>query len=62
MHPPRKNNYFLDSRKTENFFVNQIHTERYRKSAIPTLVRMLNEEDFKMKKALNNLDVTRESC
>ena len=52
----------MDKRKTEEYLFKQINTERYRKSAIPTLVRMLNEEDFKMKKALNNLDVTRESC
>ena len=62
MHPPRKNNYFLDSRKTENFFVNQIHTERYRKSAIPEMLRLLNEEDFKINQAISNLSVTREPC
>ena len=50
MHPPRKNNYILNSRKTENFFVNQIHTERYRKSAIPAMLWVLKENKVKMNK------------
>ena len=52
----------MDKRKTEKFLIKQINTERYRKSAIPAMLRMLNEEDFKMKQALSNLDVTREPC
>ena len=47
----------MDKRKTEKFLINQINTERYKKSAIPAMLRMLNEEDFKMKQALSNLDV-----
>ena len=40
-----------------------MNTERYKKSAIPAMKRMLNNEEIKMKKFANNVDfVTRESC
>ena len=37
-------------------------TERYRKSAIPEMLRLLNEEDFKINQAISNLSVIREPC
>ena len=44
----------MDKRKTEEFLIKQINTERYRKSAIPAMLRMLNEEETKMKEVLSN--------
>ena len=32
-----------------------IKTNRYKKSAIPSMIRQLNEEELKMKRALNKL-------
>ena len=52
----------MDKRKTEKFHIKQINTERYRKSAIPAMLRLLNEEDFILKEAISNLSVTREPC
>ena len=56
--PYRKSNHLMDKRKTEKFQI----TERYRKSAIPAMLRLLNEEDFILKEAISNLSVTREPC
>ena len=39
-----------------------MNTERYKKSAVPYMKKMLNEEEVKLKKALKNLSVTREHC
>ena len=60
--PYRKSNHLMDKRKTEKFHIKQINTERYRKSAIPAMLRLLNEEDFILKEAISNLSVTREPC
>ena len=60
--PYRKSKHSMDMRKAEKFHIKQINTERYRKSAIPAMLRLLNEEDLKMKQAISNLNVTREPC
>ena len=41
----------------------KFRTERFRNSAIPVMKKMLNEEEFKLKKALKKVDcVPREHC
>ena len=50
-------------RNSEKYLIKNMNTERYKKSAIPAMRRMLNNEEIKMKKFANNVDfVTRESC
>ena len=60
--PYRKSSHSMDKRKAEKFHIRKMITERYRKSAIPEMVRLLNEEDFKINQAISNLSVTREPC
>ena len=50
----------MEKRQTEKFFIRNLNTESYKKSAIPAMLRLLNEEDLKMKETLNT-SVTRES-
>ena len=53
----------MEKRMVEKYFIKNVSTERFRKSAIPTMKRMLNEEEFKIKKALKNaVSVPREHC
>ena len=52
----------MDKRKAEKFHIRKMNIERYRKSAIPEMLRLLNEEDFKINQAISNLSVTREPC
>ena len=47
--PYRKSKHSMDMIKAEKFHIKQINTERYRKSAINAMLRLLNEEDLKMK-------------
>ena len=43
--------------------IKNIETERYKKSAIPAMQKLLNEEEKKMRSLLSNSNfVTRESC
>ena len=51
----------MDKRKAEKFHIRKMITERYRKSAIPEMLKLLNE-DFKINQAISNLSVTREPC
>ena len=44
----------MKKRKTEKYFVKQINSERYLKSAIPAMQRALNKEDLILKKCLDN--------
>ena len=59
--PLRKKNHVMEKRQTEKFFIRNLNTESYKKSAIPAMLRLLNKEDLKLKEALNT-SVTRESC
>ena len=52
----------MKKRKFEKYLINNINTERYKRSAVPYMKKMLNEEEVKLKKALKNLSVTREHC
>ena len=59
--PLRKTSHVMERRKTEKYLISNMNTEIYKKSAIPSMLRLLNEEDMRMKEALN-ISVTRESC
>ena len=57
----------MKTRKSEKYFVKNINTERYRRSSIPAMQRMLNKEDLKMRSLVKSIDsnsnfVTREYC
>ena len=52
--PLKKLNHVMKKRKTEKYFVKQINSERYLKSAIPAMQRALNKEDLILKKCLDN--------
>ena len=59
--------YDMKTRKSEKYFVKNINTERYRRSSIPAMQRMLNKEDLKMRSLVKSIDgnsnfVTREYC
>ena len=47
--------------KSENFVFKNMHTERYMKSAIPDMKRLLNKEEYKISNLFNS-NVTRENC
>ena len=51
----------MKKRKSEKFVIKNMHTERYMKSAIPDLKRMLNKEECKIRNMFNS-NVTRENC
>ena len=59
--PLREKNHVMEKIQTEKFFIRNVNTESYKKSAIPAMLRLLNKEDLKLKEALNT-SVTRESC
>ena len=43
----------MKKRKEEKkYIVNHINTERYKNSAIPIMIKMLNKEEIRMKEAL----------
>ena len=44
MFPKRQDNCIINRRHTEVFEVNKAKTERYRKSAIPYMQNLLNQE------------------
>ena len=55
--------YSMDKRKVEDFLIENISTERYRRSAIPAMKKLLNNEEFKLKRAMQSVkSVTREHC
>ena len=43
--PVKKSEHKMKKRKTMKFKTNKTRTERYRKSAIPYMQRLLNKED-----------------
>ena len=59
--PHRKSSHVMEKRKTEKYLIGNINTESYKKSAIPSMLRLLNEEEMRMNEALN-ISVPRESC
>ena len=54
----------MKKRNSEKFLVKNAAKERYKKSSIPAMQRMLNDEDLKMRRAVSSIDncVTREHC
>ena len=53
----------MEKRKAEKYVINHINTERYKNSAIPSMIKMLNKEEIKMKEVLKNIsNVHREHC
>ena len=61
--PVRNSRHIMHKRKTEKYLIKNIETERYKKSAIPAMQKMLNDEEKKMRSLLSNSNfVTRESC
>ena len=53
--PENKNNFEMKTRNSNKYVVNHANTERYRKSAVPFLQRLLNEDYMKQKKNLKKL-------
>ena len=61
--PVRKSRHEMHKRKTEKYLIKNIETERYKKSAIPAMQKLLNDDEKKMRSLLSNSNfVTRESC
>ena len=59
--PLKKQSHKMEKRKSEKFVIKKMHTERYLKSAIPDMKRLLNMEEYKIRNMFN-FDVTRENC
>ena len=60
--PLNKTEHCMEKRYFEKYFLKNINTERYKKSSIPSMIRMLNEEELILKKAMSNVNVPREPC
>ena len=56
--PVRKIKHDIMKRNSEKYLIKNMNTERYKKSAIPAMKRMLNNEEIKMKKFANNVFLT----
>ena len=56
--PYKKTKHDMKKRKYEKFFISNINTERYKRSAVPEMKRMLNEEEFKMRKAMKDINTS----
>ena len=52
----------MRKRFTEKFLIENVNTERYRKSALQEMKRLLNEYDLKVRALSNFSTVTREKC
>ena len=44
--PLNKTEHCMEKRYFEKYFLKNINTERYKKSSIPSMIRMLNEEEL----------------
>ena len=55
MFPVQKNLHCMKKRNQNKFIVNCAKTERYRKSSIPAMQRLLNKHENEFTKALKNL-------
>ena len=60
--PLNQTKHCMQRRYFEKYFLKNFNTERNKKSSIPAMIRMLNEEELILKKALNNISVPREPC
>ena len=53
----------MNIRNPEKYLIKQVNTERYKRSSIPAMIRILNKEELKLKKAMKCLiPVPREHC
>ena len=46
--PVRKVNHNMKKRNAEKYFIKHMNTERYKKSSIPAMQRLLNREEVMM--------------
>jgi len=53
--PRKKTKHDMKKRTEEKFLINNIVTERYKRSSIPAMKKMLNEEDIRLKIAMQNI-------
>ena len=53
--PLNKSKHIMQKRSPEKYVVNHTNNERYRKSAVPYLQRLLNKDYSKQKKDLKSL-------
>ena len=61
--PVRKSSHGMQKRKTEKYFIKNTETERYKRSSIPAMQRMLNNEEVKIRSLLGSCKfVPREHC
>ena len=61
--PLRKTSHSMDKRRVEKYLINNISTERYRRSAIPTMKKLLNDEELKLRRVMKSVkSVPREHC
>ena len=61
--PLKKSTHDMKKRMTEKFYMKTYNTERYQRSAIPAMIRLMNKEELRLKKALNSVKyVPREHC
>ena len=54
--PHKKTKHDMKKRNVEKFLINNIVTERYKRSSIPAMKKMLNEEDIRLKIAMQNIN------
>ena len=60
--PVRKVNHNMKKRNAEKYFIKHMNTERYMKSSIPAMQRLLNREEVMMNNMFNINSVPREHC
>ena len=53
--PLSESNHLMSKRNTERFVINNSSTERYKRSAVPFLQRLLNDDYSKQRKELAKL-------
>ena len=51
----------MKKRNVEKFLINNIVTERYKRSSIPVMKKMLNEEDLRLKEPCKALILSPEN-
>ena len=56
MFPKNQNRHKMEKRSGEKFVINKAFTERYRRSAIPNMQRLLNTSEKEKKKMFKRID------
>ena len=56
MFPKNQNRHKMEKRSGEKFVVNKAFTERYRRSAIPNMQRLLNNLEKEKKKIFRKIE------